>query len=275
MAMERVKSKLDLMYEFRERYGTPSPATVETPVVTDVVPEKAFVTQGRGRTVITAPLREVAAVNEGFTYLHGRFVEADAPNGNGALWTTEDLQMGEATVAGGPLNWLHDDTHIVGCLMNGNLVTAREAADAGAPDIGTHITSTSALWKFLFPREADIAEKAAADHQLYYSMECLSRAVACVDAPGRPGCGEEFSYADFDAKRACAHLNGRSSISRFVDPFFLGGAVIVPPVRPGWANADVEVVRQASATAERADLADLTDEQARGLAVAILEWANR
>jgi len=271
--MERQKSKLDLMYELRERYGTPSPAQPETTVSTDVEPERAFVTQGNGRTVITSPLREIAAVNEGFLYLHGRLVGADEPNGNNALWTTADLQVGEATVAGGPLNWLHDDRMIVGCLMDGHLVTDREAAAAGDESIGTHITSTAAMWKFLYPRQADVLERAATDHQLYYSMECLSRAVACV---GEQGCNQEFSYEQFDAKRACAHLNARATTARFVDPFFLGAAVIVPPVQPGWAKADVQVVRQAAEQVERAHLDDeLTTEQARNLAATIIEWANR
>lgn len=273
--MPTPKSKLDLLYELRERYGTPSPTEQFVATVTPV-PEKAFVTQGKGRTVITAPLREVAAVNEGFLYLHGRLVEADNPNVNGAMWTTEDLQIGEATVAGGPLNWLHDERMVVGCLMDGRLVTAREAADAGDDSgIGNHITSTAAMWEFLYPRQADTLRRAAADHQLYYSMECLSRAVGCIDTPGRPGCGEEFSYADYDAKRACAHLNGRSVVTRFVDPYFLGAAVIVPPVQPGWAQADLDVVRAAAEQAERANMPDMSTDQARNLAAAIIEWANR
>lgn len=272
----REKSKLDRLYEFKDKYGTPSPAEPPTTVATSVAPERAFVTYGKGRTVITAPLRELAAVNEGFLYLNGRLVEADSPNDNGAMWTTEDLQIGEATVAGGPLNWLHDERIIVGCLMDGHLVTGREAAAAGDESgIGNHITSTAAMWKFLYPRQADILEKAAADHQLYYSMECLSRVVACVDSPGRAGCGEEFSYEQFDSKRACAHLNGRTSVTRFVDPWFLGAAVIVPPVQPGWAHADVEVVRAAAEQAEKANLVDMNTDQARILAATIIEWANR
>lgn len=263
---------IDLLNDMRQRYGT-----LTTPVLTatPAEPERAFVVQGRGRTVITAPLRELALVNEGFMYLHGRFVEADRPNGNGAMWTSDDLQIGEATVAGGPLNWLHDDTHIIGTLLNGELVKAREGASSQV-DIGTHLTSTAAVWRFLFPRESDLIQKAAADQNLYYSMECLSKQVACIDAPNKPGCGESFSYADFDAKRACAHLNSRTSVRRFVEPYFLGGAVIVPPVQPGWAHADVDVVRQAAAVSEKAGLEDdLPVIEARELAAAILTWANR
>lgn len=271
-------SKADLRNALRQRYGTPVtiPVVLEaTEHVEPTQPERAFVIQAEsGRTVITAPLREVASKNDGFLYLHGRFVEADTPNRNGAMWTTEDLQMAEGTVAGGPLNWLHQETKIVGTLLDGHLVAGRENAADG---IGNHIQSTAAVWRFLFPSEADTIERAAADNGAYYSMECISKQVACVDSPGRPGCGEVFSYGDFDAKRACAHLNERSSVRRFIDPLFLGGAIIVPPVQPGWAKAEVDVLRQAAALSEREGLANdgLSRSQAESLATAILTWANR
>jgi len=236
--------------------------------------ERAFVVQGResGRTVISAPLREVASKNEGFTYLRGRFVEADRPNGNGAMWTTDDLQMAEASVAGGPLNWLHDESKIIGTLLDAQLVT-RQAAAAG--DVGNHIVSNAAVWRFLFPQETSLIERAADQNQLWYSMECVSKSVMCT---GDTGCGETFAYSEVMRQNACSHLRERSSIRRFVDPIFLGGAIIVPPVRPGWANADVEVVRQAAGLLEQhGDFEDeqLTKPEAQAMVSSILTWANR
>lgn len=277
---------IDLRDRLREKYGSPVVSTPVDEVVfrdgtgapigqTEVTTEKAFVLHAKsGRTVITGPVREIAMANAGFTYLRGRFVEADTPNSNGALWTTADLELGQNTVAGGPLNWLHDDHKIIGSLLDGSLVAGREAAGT-QPAIGNHIETTAAVWRFLFPQQADAIEKAAADKGLYFSMECISREVACVDAEGRPGCGESFSYEDYDAGKTCTHLRERSSLRRFVDPIFLGGAVIVPPVRPGWANAEAEVVRQAAAAAEQAQLDDLSAKQATELATVVLEWANR
>lgn len=341
---------IDLRDHLRAKYGTPREPSSSTPVestVTDLAEHRAFAFQSEaGRTVITAPLREVALKNDGFMYLHGRFVEADTPNGNGALWTTEDLQLGASTVAGGPLNWLHDERKIIGTLLAADLVYTREEArdystdkrkkmasggkamsdgsfpianaqdlanairlagnakdpaaarrhiikraralglsdripdswrEKAALEIGNHIASTAAVWRFLFPEEARTIERAAEDAGLFYSMECVSRQVACVDSPGRPGCGEVFPYADYDAKRTCAHLNERSAIRRFVDPIFLGGAVIVPPVRPGWANAEVDVIRQAAALTEEHDLAagGLSRDVAGQMTAQILMWANR
>lgn len=262
---------IEIRDRLRQRYGTPK---LSTDVHSGTTPERAFVIQSeQGRTVITAPIRETALKNDGFLYLHGRFVEADSPNGNGALWTTEDLQLGEATVAGGPLNWLHDDSKIIGTLLDGNLVAGREAAALG---VGNHITSTAAVWRFLFPHEANTIERAAAGGQLFYSMECVSREVACVDSPGKLGCDQSFSYADYDAGRTCAHLKQKTSVRRFVDPIFLGGAVIVPPVQPGWANAEVNVMRQAAALVEQHGATDgVSRKEAEAMTAQILQWANR
>jgi hypothetical protein len=272
-------NKHDLMMDLRRRYGTGlstsmvAPSVVETMEHTDAI-EKAFVLEAEHRTIITAPIRELAATNEGFTYLRGRMVGADTPNQNGALWTTEDLQLGERTVAGGPVNWLHQETKIVGCLMDGQMVSGREAAATG---VGNHIVSTAAIWRFLFPRETATMEAAAKDGQLYQSMECVSRSVACTGTESNPGCGQEVDYAAYDAKGPdlCSHLRERSHARRFIDPIFLGTAVIVPPVQPAWANASLEVVRQAAAATEGRQFAALDEAGARDLASTILMWANR
>jgi len=232
----------------------------------DVAWERAFVLHAEsGRTVITAPVREIASNNPAFTLLSGRLVGADEPNRNGALWTSEDLQMGEGSVAGGPLNWLHDDTKNIGCLLDGRMTAATD-------DVPAHIATNAAVWSFLFANETKVIASAARAGDLYYSMECVSREVSCV---GDNGCGESFSYADYEAKRTCAHLRERSSTRRFVDPLFLGAAVIVPPVSPGWAQANVELARQAAAAAETIHEDHLTKQQAQDLAAQILSWANR
>lgn len=346
--------------EFRDRmhakYGTPErEVALQTPVQ-EATPEAFVLSAESGRTIITTPLREIAQINDGFMYLKGRFVEADTPNSNGALWTTDDLQMGAPTVAGGPLNWLHQETKIVGALLDGALVAGeREAASdftaadrrkdaksgAALPDgsfpivdrksleaaihlvgrgsdpaaakahiiarakalglldalptawrglsgrqaaawdapVGNHIVSNAVMWKFLFPDETRAVEHAAATNGLYLSMECLSREVACM---GDHGCGASFSYEDYNSKRTCAHLREKSSIRRFVDPQFLGAALIVPPVRPGWANANVEIQgvgqsRIAAQLVEEKGLAsDVLDRNsAEGMVAQLLAWANR
>ena len=92
---------IELRDTLRAKYGSRPSTPVETALPESrvgVTPEKAFVVQAKsGRTVITGPVREIAMANAGFTYLKGRFVEADKPNSNGALWTTADLELGQNT----------------------------------------------------------------------------------------------------------------------------------------------------------------------------------
>lgn len=261
---------------YRERYVTSMPEAPQPAADSLVVPEKAFVmTAETGRTFITAPLREISAANSGFTYLRGRMVGGDHPNANGAFWSAADLELGQKTVAGGPVNWLHDDTKIVGSLLDGQFVPEREQADSGVHQ--PHIVSTAAIWKFLFPGEAAVIEQAAADGVLFQSMECVSRSVACMDGPnGLSGCGAEFSYVDYNDGRTCEHLRQKSSMRRFVDPIFLGTAIIIPPTRPADSHASLEVMRQAAESVERAEFAPdgISAAQAQALAVTLLEWAN-
>ena len=163
---------------------------------------------------------------------------------------------------------------VVGTLLDGSFV-GREAA--AAEGVGNHIQSTAAMWRFLFPNESAIVEKAAADQRLYYSMECVSETVTCVETAGRPGCGEDFDYPSFLKKSACDHLNTRQAAARFNQPIFLGGALIVPPVQPGWGRAEVDVVRQAAAATEQYGLGDgaLSKDQAERMVARVLTWANR
>lgn len=244
-----------------------------------------FVVEGADSLFLTGPAvtlspekaaawEKAATANPQYTYLQGRFVEADNPNRNNAYWTTQDLEMGQPTVANGPLNWLHDDQHIVGVLTDSELVYRERAAQG---EVGTHITAMAVVWKFLYPRETQMIEKASADRSLWYSMECTSQTVTCIDSPGRPGCGGTFPYAQvqLEPTKVCNHLREKSSVRRFGDPTFLGGAVIIPPVVPGWGDANAAVMRQAAAISERAHLTEqLTETEAASMVAMVLRYAN-
>lgn len=65
------------------------------------------------------------------------------------------------------------------------------------------------------------------------SMEAVPRSLTCE------ACGGEFPYAGARSDAYCAHLNEFKSAKRLNDPHFVGGALIVPPTRPGWRKADV------------------------------------
>ena len=73
---------------------------------------------------------------------------------------------------------------------------------------------------------------------------------------GENGCGNEFAYKGPRHTSYCPHLNEYSSIKQLNKPHFLAGALIIPPVLPGWKNAKVkelaELVKEQAAEAEAA-----------------------
>lgn len=211
---------------------------------------RAFATEVNGKTILTAPvsaLRESAGANPLYLNISGRFVGAEKANRNGALWTTGDLEMGLPTVTHGPLNWLHEERHIVGVLAKSELITPKvEKAAVSEP----YISVDSAVWKWIYPQESAVIEMASEQSSLWYSMECISEKIHCTDEE----CGGVYGY--FEVMRAadevCDHVKLKQVARRFENPTFLGGAVIVPPVRPGWADANASVMKQAASFAEKA-----------------------
>lgn len=192
--------------------------------------------------------REKSAAETANLWISGRYVEADSPNRNAAYWSTEDLQIGQPSVAHGPINWLHEERHIIGAIAASEMVHV-DRESAGEDGVGNHIVALGAVWPFVYPQEARIIADASGAGNLWFSMECVSRAVACL----ADDCSNEMTYADYMREKAsrCDHMKDGAP-RRFVDPVFEGAGIIVPPVRPGWAKADARVLMpQAAALAER------------------------
>lgn len=221
--------------------------------------EESFTTEVDGRQLLVTrtlalydgmSMTEIMA-EEGYLHLRGRFVGADRPNRNKAMWTAGDLEMGLPTVAHGPLNWLHEEKRIIGTITNATLVgeDGREKSAEAVDDI--HIEAEAVVWKWLWREEAAVIEQASQMGRMWYSMECISEKVECGE------CGESFDYIETMPSRmraseskVCGHIRERSSTRRFINPMFQGGAVIIPPVRPGWGDADLRVAERATEMAE-------------------------
>jgi hypothetical protein len=217
----------------------------------------SFVADVGGKTLLNAPASvfakpewsEALSPNPGMLWMQGRFVGAEEANRNGALWSTGDLEFGEATVVHGPLNWLHEARHIIGTIADARLVKPEAGPEQAAESVQPHIVAASAVWKWIYPDEAWVIEQADDTGMLWYSMECIASEVECA---GENGCGNITSYADYLMEKACMHVRERSSTRRLINPTFLGGAVIVPPARPGWADADARMLPEAAALSEKA-----------------------
>lgn len=261
-------------FELRERYRVkhdrfPKIEVPETVLETPVT-EKAFVISGNnGRQYLTGRVTasdwEKAGANRAFVYLSGRYVGADKANLNNAYWSTEDLAFGEPSVTGGPINLLHKEKEIVGCILDAKL--NRETAS-----IGNHLSTYGVLWKYLNPAAVHTVEQAAAKGELWQSMECVAEEVECLSA-----CGARFPYMTWMTERSkvCAHLQ-RGGTRRMVNPTFLGSGLIFGHTKPGWTDANVEIVREAAQIAEENELAsgNMTREDAEALVSQILSWAN-
>jgi hypothetical protein len=276
-----------------------------------------FLTEIAGRVILTAPANTITVAdelpkelaerweqasrgNQFMLWLQGRFVEAEKANRNGAFWSTEDLQFGEMSVRHGPLNWLHEETTVVGTIADNALIWPEKVAEAASlentvtdpelsefvntraslvtPQARPYIAAVSSVWKWVHPEKADAIERAAGEGNLYYSMECIAREMSCVSDETRTGCGKSFDYitAMTSPHQTCEHIQARSSARRMVDPAFLGGAAIVPPVQPGWGDARVEVMRQAASLAEQtyASAGDMKDSQWEALMAQVVRFAT-
>lgn len=186
--------------------------------------------------------REMAAefkreeMNPSFIWIAGRYVQANEQNRNGQYWTFDDIQKGERSIQYTPLNALHRYDRPVGVIVQTKIVQ-REAA--GESRLLPEVQALSVMWGANFPELAALVRAAHASKKLWYSMECVAESRQCLT------CEEIYPWAAA-SHEVCEHLGtNKSAPRRFINPTFLGGALIFPPESPGWADADIsEVARK-------------------------------
>jgi hypothetical protein len=164
-------------------------------------------------------------------YLIGRYVEADNANSNGHIFDLKELETAQHDIAHTPLNLLHRPNYIVGHYVAAELMFPTEAGEAAA---NPHIEALAVFYRYYFPSEFATIEKAHNEGSLYFSMECVPKSITCAGV-----CGLEFAYNGRASPTYCAHLNEPGAKRRLHQPNFTGGALIVPPVKPGWKRADI------------------------------------
>jgi hypothetical protein len=171
--------------------------------------------------------------NPGVKWILGKYVEADKANRNGQMWSFEDLQMSRPTVVNSPMNVNHQRRRIVGSFVAAEMMYPIEE-NSQELEVHPYIEALGAFWKHYFPEELLLVERAFDEGSLWLSMECVADSVTCIS-----GCGREFAYEGPFAPSYCSHIN-EGGIKQLNRPTFLGGALILPPNRPGWADADVK-----------------------------------
>lgn len=174
-------------------------------------------------------------------WIAGNFVESDRPNRNKQFWTAGDLEMAEYSIRGAPLNMVHKTRQPVGFFQDTHKVATQADDDTDEAEVKPlKIEALAGMWTHLFPFESALVDAAEEKGLLWYSMECRGTHITCA---GDEGCQETFDY--MKPSTHCEHLKDRASVRHIVNPTFRGGALIVPPVRPGWEGATASVFKDA------------------------------
>lgn len=173
--------------------------------------------------------------NPALKWVLGRYVQADTPNNNMQAWHLEDLRMKQPTINNAPMNMVHQAKHIVGSFVANEMIYPIASEASGASPF---VETLGVFWKYYFPEEYQAIEEAHSEGSLFFSMECVARTLTFED-PGT-GTKEEFAYAGPHHDSYGDWNENRNAIRWLNDPHFLAGALIVPPVRPGWSNAEIK-----------------------------------
>lgn len=177
-------------------------------------------------------------------WIVSRYVAASTPesphyNRNGHRFELADLQDAHKMIADTPLNIMHRSKEIVGHYKASEIVypTLMQAGDLGGP----HVQALATFYRLVHPR---MWEKVQAAHErgtLWVSMEAYPETVTCmVDGC----CGETYPFQGAYSSTYCKPLQKAGPPRILNNPLFVGGALVLPPGAPGWADAETLEVAQ-------------------------------
>ncbi len=195
---------------------------------------------------------EHQTMNESFLWIAGRYVQANVANKNNDFWSYDDIVHGQPSLRYTPLNVLHKWDRPVGTFVESKIVHRQNASDED--EVFPEIQALAVLWTANFPNVAQAAKDAHDAGRLWYSMECTAETTQCM------ACERTFSFRAASSE-LCEHLSERTAARRWINPTFLGGALIFPPSSPGWKDADITEVH-----------ADLTRQYANRNAMSTEQW---
>lgn len=224
--------------------------------------------------------------NPAIKWVLGRFVEANARNNNRQAWSLDDLLIQKPTINHAPMNMVHQARHIVGAYVATEMLYPTDQAAEGDPG-NPYIEALGAFWRYYFPDEYKVVQKAHDEGSLFFSMECVAQSITFEEvASGRK---QEFPYAGpfSDTYGEWNHSDATRWLNK---PHFLAGALIVPPVKPGWSNATIkslseymedhqEIAEQVFASVKE-QVPHLSSEQIEGITIGLMsgdikeEWAG-
>lgn len=180
--------------------------------------------------------------NPAYAWVLGKYVGANKANDNGHIFDGAELAEARQSLLYAPMNMLHRPSAIMGVYVANEVIWPKEpaATAAGEPNTETEpfLEALAAFYRYYFPDEYDDVEKAHRAGALAWSMECVPKTVTCA-AIAHPDCAKTFEYAGRQSETYCAHLNEPGASKRMGKPHFTAGALVLPPARPAWKNANV------------------------------------
>lgn len=189
-----------------------------------------------------------------FGWVLGRYVEANNANENGHVFGLEHLRDAYKTIVNAPLNMLHRAHHVVGCFTAAEMLYPIDGASAMSPAeleaaieiarsldpvANPYVEALAAFWRYAFPDEYRAVMDAHRAGACWYSMECVPSELLCPSCPTEAA---TYAYAGIQSPTYCEHLNTPRAPRHLIEPHFVGGAMIIPPTRPGWKKADIQQV---------------------------------
>lgn len=173
--------------------------------------------------------------NEANSYILGRFVEADRANNNKQYFRLGELLAAQSTISHSPLNINHQSAP-VGSFIASEMQYPKESED------NPYVEALAAMWKHYFPEAYDAVQSAFAEGSLFFSMEAVPQTISTI---GGSDDAIQYAYEGRKSPNYPAEINERSCEAIVLNkPHFVGGALIVPPARPGWSKADIKQVSQ-------------------------------
>lgn len=195
-------------------------------------------------------ISDVAMTRPDIAWILGNYAQFDGFNRNGNRFITTDKARAASRVVNTPLNLLHRKQHIIGHYVGARVIVPSEMKDAQIelefadkalpPSEMPHdfIQSVAGMYRYHFPKLYDTIQQAHEQGALFFSMESVAEQVQCQTPACRCG-NATYEYRGTTDKSYCASLNRPRAMKDLIEPWFVGGAAVIPPARPGWARADI------------------------------------
>lgn len=174
--------------------------------------------------------------NPAIKWVLGRYVEADNPNNNNQMWALEDLRMAQPSIQHAPMNIVHQPRNIVGAFVATEMLYPMSDSADGSPQ-NPYVEALGAFWKYYFPEEMQVVQRAHDEGQLFFSMECVAETVTFISPEGAM---ETFPYKGPMDESYGDWGKDRENVRQLNKPHFTAGALIIPPVKPGWSKAEIK-----------------------------------